>query len=421
MRRMIVLVALCALALSACSIDDWTAFGFNNRNTFDNIGGQQIDQINTANASQLRRAWTSNVVQFGSGSSGVVTFTDTNQNKNQHAYFDNSGVIWSVNTVTHKVDCAANDGSDTSGSSANDPVVSDGVLGWYNSQGGNEFGQYDLQTCEYLGGRDAPQSDSIHPTLTMNNDGAIYVGTGYDQYEADGTHTTFGQVRKEAFEAATIAGAEWEIDTATPSWSPPAIMNGVVYATTYDSLYAIRNSDGTVLWQTTLAPGHASALRAPIAVPVVNNVANTPTIFVTSESKVWSVNASTGAIRWTYSNSNVHPTGATIANNQLLLAATNSAGAPLLVSVNATTGAAGFIKALAAPAGAHLGTLVEPATANGVIVIADGTAAWAIRITDGAVLKSIVTSGDTSAHPTISEGLVFFPVTNGVDVWGLPS
>ncbi len=132
MRRLIVLVALCALALSACSIDDWTAFGFNNRNTFNNIGGVSQDAINTSNASQLQRAWTSNVVQGGYGSSGVVTWTDTNQYKNQHAYFDNSGILWSVNTVTHKVDCAANDGSETSGSSANDPVVSDGGLGWYN-------------------------------------------------------------------------------------------------------------------------------------------------------------------------------------------------------------------------------------------------------------------------------------------------
>lgn len=419
MRRMIVLVALCALALSACSIDDWTAFGFNNRNTFDNIGGRQTDQINISNAAQLRRAWTANVVQAGSGSSGVVTWTDTDQYKNQHAYFDNSGVIWSVNTVTHKVDCAANDGSDRAGSNANDPVVSDGGLGWYNSQGGNEFELYDLQTCSELLGRDAPQSGVANPTLTMNNDGAIYLGTGEDMYDGAGNRNLFGSVTKEGFGANGPSG--WQVDTATPSWSPPAIMNGVVYATTYDSLYAIRNSDGTVLWQTTLAPGHASALRAPIAVPVVNNVANTPTIFVTSESKVWSVNASTGAVRWTYANSNVNPTGATIANNQLLLAATNNANAPMLVSLNATTGAAGFTKTLATPAGAHLGTLVEPATTNGVIVIADGTAAWAMRITDGAVLKSIVTSGDTSAHPTISEGLVLFPVTNGIDAWGLPS
>ncbi|HZR15628.1 MAG TPA: PQQ-binding-like beta-propeller repeat protein [Acidimicrobiia bacterium] len=418
MRRLIVLVALCALALSACSIDDWTAFGFNNRNTFNNIGGVSQDAINTSNASQLQRAWTSNVVQGGYGSSGVVTWTDTNQYKNQHAYFDNSGILWSVNTVTHKVDCAANDGSETSGSSANDPVVSDGGLGWYNSQAGNEFELYDLQTCAERGGTDVAQSDSVHPTLTMNNDGYIYVGTGYDEVDGTGTRQLFGSVTKQP---TTAAAPGWQTWMATPVWSPPAIMNGVVYATTYDTLYAIRNSDGTVLWQTTLAPGHTSPLRAPIAVPTVNGAANTPTIFVTSESTVWSVNASTGAVRWAHSNNVLRNAGATIANNQLLVAATGGTGAPVLVSLDATTGAAGYSKTLATPSGASLDTLYEPATTNGVLVMADGTAAWALRITDGAVLKSMVVAGNTSAHPTISEGDVFFPVANGIDVWGLPS
>ncbi len=252
----------------------------------------------------------------------------------------------------------------------------------------------------------------------MNNDGYIYVGTGYDEVDGTGTRQLFGSVTKQP---TTAAAPGWQTWMATPVWSPPAIMNGVVYATTYDTLYAIRNSDGTVLWQTTLAPGHTSPLRAPIAVPTVNGAANTPTIFVTSESTVWSVNASTGAVRWAHSNNVLRNAGATIANNQLLVAATGGTGAPVLVSLDATTGAAGYSKTLATPSGASLDTLYEPATTNGVLVMADGTAAWALRITDGAVLKSMVVAGNTSAHPTISEGDVFFPVANGIDVWGLPS
>jgi outer membrane protein assembly factor BamB len=248
----------------------------------------------------------------------------------------------------------------------------------------------------------------------MNSDGHLYVGTGYDE-----SGLRFGQVVKASFGATTTTG--WSVSTSTPVWSPPAIMNGVVYATTFDSLYAIRSGDGAVLWHAALAPLHTSPLGAPIAVPSVNGAANSATMFVTEPSgtRVWAVDANTGALRWTYRDTSSHPHGATISNNRLLVTATDAIGNPRLVSLNATTGAVGYVTSLPLPVGASAGTMYEPATANGVVVVDDGSAAWALRAGDGAVLARMALAGPVSAHPTMSEGLIFFPVLEGIDVWGV--
>ena len=42
-----------ALVVTGCSIDDWTSWGYNSRQTFDNIGGSTTDSINLSNVSQL--------------------------------------------------------------------------------------------------------------------------------------------------------------------------------------------------------------------------------------------------------------------------------------------------------------------------------------------------------------------------------
>lgn len=422
--RFLVAVALVAVTTSACSIDDWTSWGFNTRNTFDNTGGVQTDQVNTANAGSLKRLFTTTISPPGTGTSTIVTYTDT-ATKAQRAYFDANDKIYALNLQTHAIDWSAFENGGTGFDYLNDPAVSDDSVAFSNSQGGGEFSQWALATGAFLGGRDLPQSDSVHSTLTMNG-GWIYVGAGYNQpfiktgtvhkhWDDNPNGPPAGQTGWDAHDANASN------PIATPVWTPPAVYNGVVYATSFDTLYAIRDTDGLILWSKFLGDAKQH-LSAPTIAPTVNGH-NLPTIYVTGD-KVWALDLANGATRWSWGNATSLPTGvtagATISNNQLLVGYDASGSAPnTLTSLDATTGAVQFTKHYTPPAGQASGSTIQPITANGVVYLSNPGAVWVIRAGDGGLLKLVAPASELTSRPTMSEGLLLLPTQGGVDAWGL--
>jgi outer membrane protein assembly factor BamB len=164
---------------------------------------------------------------------------------------------------------------------------------------------------------------------------------------------------------------EWSQQLGNNGFSAPVIVNGVIYVTSGESIYALETS-GTMLWSTPTGGAVAADSLA-----VVDG-----RVFTTSlDHKVYALNASTGAVIWSY--------------------ATGSE------------------------------TFSTPAVANGIVYAgSQDKNFYALNAITGVLIWSATTGGEINGSPAVAGGVVYiasedgnlyaYNARNGKTVWSVP-
>jgi len=214
----------------------------------------------------------------------------------------------------------------------------------------------------------------------------------------------------------------WSQQLASPGYSGPVVVDGVIYVASGISIYAL-STTGSIMWST--ATG--AQIRAD-SLAVVNG-----RVFAAStDGYVYALNASTGAVIWTYFLQAAIYTTPAVANGIVYAAAVN-----------------GGIYALRAANGAYLwnanpgeGTEFDssPAVAGGVVYIsstesnelyafnaATGTSLWMATIPGGesqiSIANGVVYAGDDTGNVTAFDaenGQYLLAVATGGSVYAAP-
>jgi outer membrane protein assembly factor BamB len=180
-----------------------------------------------------------------------------------------------------------------------------------------------------------------------------------------------------------------------PLTNSPAVSNGTVYATGGDTIFAVRASDGTLLWRRTL--------EGDLSAPSVN--APGTTVYVGGDS-LFALNAKTGATRWSASSVGVNVSTPAVANGKVYV---NSQDPQFgLWAFSATTGA--FLWHKADPGEA----LSTPTIANGVVYdISEFGKLMMFNSSNGALLGKLSDPGgrrlrhDIGAQAAVVNGMVY--------------
>src|SRR5436305_1023030 len=201
---------------------------------------------------------------------------------------------------------------------------------------------------------------------------------------------------------ATVPGLKqrWARSTGgTVAW-PPAVVGGVVYASSFGhEVFALRADTGRVLWS------HGVGTDLPIA-PAVGG----GKVYVVANRTLRALDAGTGAVRWS------RTFASTVTAPVLSAGTVYVAGQGRIIALNATTGARRWTSP-------DLGDAVEssPAVQDGVVYagVRNGHVV-ALRATDGTQLWSYFAGLDRSifVYPVLANGCVY-AVTQGGNVVAL--
>ena len=172
--------------------------------------------------------------------------------------------------------------------------------------------------------------------------------------------------------------------------SSPAIVNGVMYFGSDDhNVYALNASTGALLWSY-LTGGSVDASPA---------VANGVVYIGSFDGNMYALDASTGTKLWNFSAGAIG-SSAVVANGVIYF----GSGDGSVYALNASTG----VKLWSyANAGINYSS---PAVANGVVYIGsflDGNG-YALNASTGAKLWSYTTGGEVDASPAVANGVVYF-------------
>jgi len=183
---------------------------------------------------------------------------------------------------------------------------------------------------------------------------------------------------------------DWSFTTGAPVDSSAAVANGVVYVGSEDSkIYALNASTGAQLWSFT-----TTGLGVDSSPAVANGV-----VYVGSfDAKIHALNASTGAELWSFTTGFVSFSSPAVANGVVYVGSLD-----------------GKIHALNASTGAELwsfttgnGVDSSPAVANGVVYAGseDGKI-YALNASTGAQLWSFTTGNRVESSPAVANGVVY--------------
>lgn len=132
---------------------------------------------------------------------------------------------------------------------------------------------------------------------------------------------------------STVANLVLDWHVVASHWvSPPAVVNGVMYAYQYDGKVAARSvADGSLLWQSSVAP---TTYQFYIASPAVAN----SIVYVGDGAGVlWALKASDGSLLWKYVTNSQHSFAPTVADGVVYV--TESYSSPSYTyALDATTG-----------------------------------------------------------------------------------
>ena len=118
---------------------------------------------------------------------------------------------------------------------------------------------------------------------------------------------------------------DWSFTTGNSVYSAPAVVNGVVYAGSYDgNVYALNASTGAKLWS--FATGSIDSSPA---------VANGVVYVGCLDTNVYALNATTGAKLWSFTTGAIVPSSPAVANGVVYFTAVASGK---LVALDASTG-----------------------------------------------------------------------------------
>jgi putative pyrroloquinoline-quinone binding quinoprotein/putative pyrroloquinoline-quinone-binding quinoprotein len=183
----------------------------------------------------------------------------------------------------------------------------------------------------------------------------------------------------------------WSYDTGPNSLlSPVAVADGVVYSAS-SSLYALNASTGALMWS---YPIHNAGFGELWSGPVVAN----GVVYVGSiDGTFYALNASVGSLLWSYSTGDTIFANPAFANGVVYVSSQNGE----FFALDGSTGST-LWRYTADP----LGT-TSPAVANGVVYVAWGqNNVSALDASTGAVLWQYATASDGSA-PSVADGVVY--------------
>jgi outer membrane protein assembly factor BamB len=192
----------------------------------------------------------------------------------------------------------------------------------------------------------------------------------------------------------------WAVPTGGAVGWPPAVVGGVVYASSFGhKVYAVRADTGKVLWTRAVGTGY------PIA-PAVGQ----GRVYVVASRTLRALDATTGAVKWTRTFS-YDVTAPTFTDGTVYLA-----GAGKILAFNATTGARRWTSQ-------NLGDAIEstPAVQDGIVYagLRSGRL-YALKTTDGSQLWSYFAGLDRAIYvnPVLANSSVY-AVTEGGNVVAL--
>jgi outer membrane protein assembly factor BamB len=201
-----------------------------------------------------------------------------------------------------------------------------------------------------------------------------------------------------ALQATSQSGSGgWDFTPSdfAPLTNTPAISNGTVYATGGDAIFAVRASDGTLLWRRTL--------KGDLSAPSVNAAGTT--VYVGGDN-LHALNAKTGATKWRVSSVGVNVSTPAIANGKVYVSSQDPQFG--LWAFSATTGA--FLWNNADPGEA----LSTPTVANGVVYeISEFGKLMMFNSSSGALLGKLSDPGgrplshDIGAQAAVVNGMVY--------------
>jgi len=295
----------------------------------------------------------------------------------------------------------------TQGNLTSSPAVANGVV-YIGSTGGTVYAvnaSTGAELWSYATGVPVATSPAVA-------NGVVYVGSNDDE----GVGNSFFALN------ASTGALLWSSEGVGPptSFSPAAVANGVVYVSVADALdrsyfvYAANASTGAALWSFQRA-GSPYADEGPFGSPAVANGVvyigsdgtNVPGPgFVPIPGNLYALNASTGAVLWSYKTGNVGGAPA-VANGIVYAGSVNG-----LYALNASTGALLWRTSQNA--------VDSPAVANGVVYFssfnqnAGADTVYALNANTGAVLWSYDVGASAASTPIIVDGVAYFRGGDGL-------
>jgi glucose dehydrogenase len=217
--------------------------------------------------------------------------------------------------------------------------------------------------------------------------GVVYAGDGWGEVDALNASTGAGLwgtcLKQEPFGGCLGYALGSQVD------SSPAVANGVVYVGSDDGdLYALNASTGAILWSYTTG-GPVTSSPA-----VVNGV-----VYVgSSDRNVYALNASTGAKLWSYTTAAIVRSSPAVANGVVYVGSDDFN----VYALNASTGA----KLWSYTTGNTVGS--SPAVANGVVYTgSNDNNVYALNASTGAKLWSFATGNVVYSSPAVANGVVY--------------
>jgi outer membrane protein assembly factor BamB len=239
------------------------------------------------------------------------------------------------------------------------------------------------------------------PTAIINVSGGLFaqraftVAARWDQFGRVPRHT-HANPYENTLSPGNVPGLAqaWRYPTGNLIYSSPAVVNGVVYITSFDhNVYALNAATGAKRWSYTTG-GQISSSPA-----VVNGV-----VYIGSyDHRVYALNAKTGARLWSYATSNAVYSSPAVANGVVYVGSVDHN----IYALNAATGAKRWSYDAAAPI-----YQASPAVANGVVYAGGLDSLFALDAATGAVLWSSGAAwGDSS--PAVANGVVYIGSADG--------
>src|SRR2546426_706309 len=186
---------------------------------------------------------------------------------------------------------------------------------------------------------------------------------------------------------------KWSFNTGSVIFSSPAVDNGRVFFGLDDgSVTALNETTGKAMWR--VVPGSAVPVRNALTVAYGR-------IYIGNANRFFALNEMTGATVWSFNTGNSNSTSAAVSNGVVYF----GTGRGNIYAVNATTGAQIWV----ATTGAAVSS--SPALSLGSNTILAGSNdhyLYALNATSGVRLWRYLTAGAIWSSPAIADGRAFF-------------
>ena len=217
---------------------------------------------------------------------------------------------------------------------------------------------------------------------------SLYVDWTQFHFTAD--HDGFNQY-EHALSPSTVGGIglNWSFTAGNVVESSPAVANGVIYVGAFDSkVYALNASTGAKVWSY-LTGGAVFSSPA-----VANGV-----VYVGSNDKnVYALNAKTSAKLWSYTTGSIVESSPAVLNGVVYVGSDDDN----VYALNASTGALLWTYTTGA------GVLSSPAVATGVVYVGSSDdKVYALNASTGAKLWSYTTGSIVESSPAVANGVVY--------------